>query len=532
MIQRLNAVVVEPSPEAAETIAQMLQTVWPDVAIERIDTPEDLDEVLEREGWDVIIANSRIPGFDPKTIIDAVHRSGVDLPIIMTCAKCDEALAVRALEAGADDCIPLSEPARLAPVVQRELRKSRLRNAFERTQEEKAALQAQLEHGQKMEAIGELAAGVAHSFNNLLTVVVGNSEMIRKRVPESVDISAQLEAIHQAAEKATTATRSLLTFSRSLVADKREVHLQDLVNETSRLLRHTLPATIELAVTIRPGPPLYCHADALQLQQLLLNLAIHARDAMPDGGSLEMTFDSIDPEKADVVIGSAATGKADLYARVTIVHTGDGSAEVSSIGTGNLPFTTEHRALRAGGELTAAYSIVAHHGGTMDVHTVPGQNTTITVLLPATIGSSVDETRPAGEEPVPKGHGEMILVAEDDQFVREVIITNLRTNEYEVIDASSGRSMLDVCREHRDDVQLLIVDVDLPERNGLSCLRELRSEGIRAPAIIVTGGLDTDQGDDLPDHTLVLRKPFQMAHLAALVHNQLCEQREKKEISS
>jgi CheY-like chemotaxis protein len=327
------------------------------------------------------------------------------------------------------------------------------------------------------------------------------------------------------------ATRSLLTFSRSLVADKRQVNLQNLMNETSRLLRHTLPASIELEVTAHPGSPLFCHADPLQLQQLLLNLAINARDAMPDGGSLRMKLDSIDPQTTDSVIGSAAAGKAELYARLTIIHTGSASAPTASTRTEELRPAAEFRP-RAGGELTTAHSIITHHGGTMDVHSVPGKSTTITILLPATASDSTDETDLPGEDTIPKGHGELILVAEDDRFVREVITTNLRTNQYEVIDANSGRSMMETCREYRDGLQLLIVDVDLPQRNGLSCLRELRSEGIAVPAVLITGGLDADQGDDLPDRTLVLRKPFQMAHLARLVHSQLCGQREIKEVTS
>jgi DNA-binding response OmpR family regulator len=164
----------------------------------------------------------------------------------------------------------------------------------------------------------------------------------------------------------------------------------------------------------------------------------------------------------------------------------------------------------------------------MDVQSGPGQDTKIIVLLPATIGAPAETHHPATIATPGKGNGEFVLVAEDDRFVREVMATNLRTNNYQVEEADSGTAMMNLCGQHRDHLQLLIVDVDLPERNGLSCLRALRADGVDVPAIIVTGGLDTDQGDDLPQRTLVLRKPFQMSHLVGLVYTLLTEQQVKE----
>jgi len=382
-----------------------------------------------------------------------------------------------------------------------------------RAEEEHAALREQLHQAQKMEAIGQLAGGVAHDFNNLLTVILGSIDQLKRTLPEGGDPSPALDAMERAVDQAAGVTRSLLTFSHKLPTEKRPVELGVLVEGAARLLRRVLPTAIELVVETNRKAPVWVNADATQIQQVLLNLAINARDAMPEGGTLRIALGSAEP--AQVAPDLRAMSPAHGFVQLAVSDTGTGiPAEIQSRIFEPF-FTTKERGQGTGLGLAIVHGIVQDHGGAIAVDSAVGAGTTFRVWLPRIASAAASAARPAAAAP-PRGRGELVLLAEDNQLAREILVAELRSQGYTVRSVGDGPALLEAVGRYGAAVRLLIVDVDIPKRSGLECLAELRRAGNQTPAIVVTGTVHTGLEDELHGDTILLRKPFQMAELGRL----------------
>ena len=381
-----------------------------------------------------------------------------------------------------------------------------------RAEQDRAELREQLYQAQKMEAIGQLAGGVAHDFNNLLTVILGAIDGIRNHSPEDSAIREAATTIKDAAQQAIGVTKSLLTFSRRLPAEKHPVTLQDIVQTASRILHRLLPKSIEVIVSNPPEPRLWIDADATQLQQVLLNLAINARDAMPEGGTLaisvsaEQTGD--DPEEP--------ASSSPLFARLTMRDTGVGIPEEAMSHLFEPFFTTKSRGYGTGLGLAIVHGIVESHDGRIEVESARGKGASFSVFLPC-IEHQPASPQPAKDVAIPLGRGETILLAEDNQFVRGTVVSMLQGLGYKVIPAADGAALMKEWQAHGDRANLLILDVELPNRTGLECLQAIRQEGADHPCILITGIADHSIEDDIDEHTLLLRKPFGVNQLGMLV---------------
>ncbi len=377
-------------------------------------------------------------------------------------------------------------------------------------EEEKAQLEEQLHQAQKMEALGQLAAGVAHDFSNLLTIMLGGTEQLRKKMAADSAALDALSLIEHAAEEAKGVTRSLLSFSRRVPTEKRPVDLTHFVDETVRFMRRILPASIELDVEIDSDEPLWVSADSSQLHLVILNLAINARDAMPNGGSLRVMVSGAPPlpteEKAEA---------ARAAARVIVRDTGTGMSPDVQRRIFEPFFTTKPRGTGTGLGLAIALSIVNEHSGTIEVSSQPGLGSTFTITLPCVPPDARRESDKAAVEP--RGNGQTILLAEDNHYIRKIITSTLQSFNYRVMPAGDGVAAMERFREHQADIRLLIFDIDLPKRGGLDCLREIRGAGIRLPAILITAHAHVDLEDQIDENSYLLPKPFQMAEIGQLV---------------
>ena len=377
-------------------------------------------------------------------------------------------------------------------------------------EQEKADLETQLQQAQKMEALGQLAAGVAHDFSNLLTIVLGGAEQLRKRIASDPVALEPLTLIEHAAEEAKGVTRSLLSFSRRVPTEKRPLNLTAFMEESSRFLRRILPASVELSVKVARDEPLWVLADSSQLHLVVLNLAINARDAMTEGGRLSV---SLSP-----ATGLTARDKADTRgpcARLIVRDTGTGmSAEVQKRIFEPF-FTTKSRGTGTGLGLAIALSIVNEHNGMIEVTSEPGSGSTFVVTLPCVHPDS----RPDGARHMvePRGQGQGILLAEDNRYIRKIITSTLQSYDYRVLQAGDGAWAMDLFHAHQAEIQLLILDLDLPKRSGLDCLREIRDGGSLVPAILITAHAHVDLEDQIDENSYLLPKPFQMADIAQLV---------------
>lgn len=390
-----------------------------------------------------------------------------------------------------------------------------------RGEEERAALQEQLHQAQKMEAVGQLAGGITHDVNNFATAILGYVALARAALEEDHKAIELLDGLEDAAEQAASLTRALLTFSQKLVTKKEAVDLREQVNRALKLLRRVMPASIEVVADSLDGPPIWVHADEAQVQQVVMNLAINARDSMPDGGTLRVSVSKAIGDQDETRQEKEGNH---LVARLVVADSGIGMTPEVQTRIFEPFFTTKPRGQGTGLGMAITHGIVKEHGGHIGFHTEPGQGTTFTVEFPLIEGefaSAIVRTPTI----TARGQGEVVLLAEDNRHVQRIITSALQSLNYEVIQAHDGASLMERFAEQRSRIQLLVIDLDLPKRSGDDCLREIRATGVNVPAIIITGGSGADLEEKLDEDSTLLRKPFQITEFSALAGRLLAARR-------
>jgi PAS domain S-box-containing protein len=386
---------------------------------------------------------------------------------------------------------------------------------------ERHRMEEVLRQSQKMEAVGQLTGGIAHDFNNLLTVILGNIEALQRRVPPGSEVLRHAEAAAHGAERAATLTRRLLAFSRRQSLEPRPLDLNRLVAGVSDMLRRVLGETTTLE-TVLAGRLCRVFADANEIESALLNLAVNARDAMPEGGTL-----TIETSNARLD-GTGAPGeevKPGDYAMIAVRDTGVGMTQDVKVRAFEPFYTTKETGRGSGLGLSQVYGFARQSGGHVTIVSAPGAGTTIRLYLPRLAGEAAGVDGMVAQERLaaPTGRGRTVLVVEDDADVRTHSADALRELGYRVLEAGDGREALDVI-ERTDMLHLLFTDVGLP--GGLDG-RELAAEAqARRPGlkVLFTTGyaamsvLRQDRSASIPH---VIAKPFTYAALAAKVSDVL-----------
>jgi PAS domain S-box-containing protein len=365
------------------------------------------------------------------------------------------------------------------------LRKRHLQICIVRDVSERKRLEAQLQQSQKLEAVGHLAAGVAHDFNNLLAIILGHVELMESEI--SVDNSQQsdLEEIREAGERASGLTRQLLAFSRQETIQPRIVELNEVVTKMERMLGRLIGADVNFSTQLGPevGAVL---ADPTQLEQIVLNLAVNARDAMPTGGDLII--------ETSVVASPAGEEPPELpgwtgrFLELSVRDTGVGMAEEVRRQIFDPFFTTKERGKGTGLGMATVYGIVQRCLGRIDVESTPGKGTSMRVQLPEVHPSDSSKTLSAKTPGVPRG--ETILVAEDDASLRSLICRALRNAGYRVLEAKDAEQALARCEDAKPDIDLLLTDVVMPGRSGSELARELVSHIPGLRVLFISGYTD------------------------------------------
>ncbi len=388
-----------------------------------------------------------------------------------------------------------------------------------RAEGERAKLQEQLHQAQKMEAVGQLAAGVAHDFTNLLALILGHTEQAKRAVPGRANVHESLGMIEQVGQQATEVAKSLLTFSRNLPSEKRPVDLGALVAESTRLLRHMLPASVELAAETGCDPPLWVHADRAQMQQVILNLIINARDAMPEGGALHVR---VRPEPVDGGrVDAEEAGGQPRLACIEVSDTGVGMPSEVRSRIFEPFFTTKPRGEGTGLGLSIVHGIVVDHGGRVEVRSKVGAGSTFTVVLPCVEAGQL----PTGAKAAPArpGRGGLILLAEHHRLLREIMVSSLRSLDFEVVSAGDGRAALDQYERHRDEIRLIILDAGLRTESGFDPLGPLEESERAVPTVLISDEVGGELEDGRDRRVVLLRRPFAMPELCRLVQGILDE---------
>jgi PAS domain S-box-containing protein len=380
-------------------------------------------------------------------------------------------------------------------------------------------LHQQLLVAQKMEAIGRLSAGVAHDFNNLLTVIGGYSGVLLSARSELDPEYPEIFEINRAAERATVLTRQLLTFSRRQITQPRLVDLNVIMAEMDRMLRRVIGEDVDLVTALDPAIG-SVHADPGQLEQIIMNLAVNARDAMAEGGKLTIETANIDLAEGISVRSSAVP--PGRYVVLAVTDTGTGMNSETQDRIFEPFFTTKEPGKGTGLGLSTVYGIVEQSGGSIVVYSEPGRGSTFKVFLPR-VEKEAKKAAQSGPLAIPGKGTEVVLVVEDEDAVRNLICGILKRNGYTVLRARNGGEALLACEEHAGKIDLMISDITMPGMTGIELAQRLSTVRPEMKVLLMSGYAETailHQQVVTPDVPF-LEKPFVPQALARKVREVL-----------
>jgi len=384
---------------------------------------------------------------------------------------------------------------------------------------ERRQLELQLRQSQKMQAIGQLAGGVAHDFNNLLMVVKGHIELILNTMPSTDPLFPRLDQVQKAANRASSLTRQLLAFSRLQVLQPQVLDLNGIVSGMIQMLSRIIGEHIELV--FRPGGILgRVKADAGQLEQILLNLVVNARDAMPNGGQLTIETENIELDDSYAQLHSIV--KPGAYVMLAVSDTGCGMDPATQARIFEPFFTTKEPGKGTGLGLATVYGVVKQSDGYIWVYSEPGQGTTFKIYLP--LAADVVETpKTQAATPAPVRGSETILLVEDEESVRGLVSDFLKTTGHTVLEATEGEEAIRLVAAHSDQIDLLISDVVMPKMSGRELWNNLRKRMPTLKVLFISGYTD----DSIVRHGVIdgdvafLQKPFTMRALSSKIREVL-----------
>jgi signal transduction histidine kinase len=502
---------VEDSDDDSALLRRALRKGGYQLTIERVDSPETMIAALDRQEWDIVISDFAVPGFGGMEALKLVQERGLDIPFILFSGTVGEDAAVAAMRSGAHDYIMKDSVARLLPAIERELREA---EAHRQNRE----LEMQLLQAQKLESIGRLAGGIAHDFNNLLTAIIGYSEMAESELPAGISAVECLRNVQDAARRAAALTQQLLAFARKQVIQPTIVDLNHLIDDMDKMLRRLIGADIELVSL--PAPELgSVRADPGQLGQVLLNLALNSRDAMPNGGTL--TFETanvrLDGDFARVHPGMAPGD----YVLLTVSDTGMGMNRETQAHIFEPFFTTKDPGKGTGLGLSTCYGIVKQSGGDISVQSTPGSGTVFRIFLPR-MNEASGAAQEGEQAESPRGVATVLLV-EDEGRVRSFLERALSGHGYRVLEAANGAEARQLIEEHGAEIDLIVTDLVMPLMSGAELLKWARERypGIRT---LMTSGYvadDDGQADLRRSGAAFLQKPFSRRELLRKVQEAL-----------
>ena len=386
---------------------------------------------------------------------------------------------------------------------------------------ERERIEGQLHQAQKMEAVGRLAAGVAHDFNNMLSPILGYSEMLLEDLPPGDPRYEQASLIKSAAESSRDLVRQLLAFSRKQILELKPLNLSRLVDNLRKILRRVIREDIRVRYVLEPHPGIV-RGDASRIEQILMNLAANARDAMPGGGVLSI-------ETTPVVLEESPTARQagiepGPYVELTVSDDGCGMDDETIERIFEPFFTSKGKWEGTGLGLATVHGIVRQHGGGVSVRSEPGRGTTFKLYFPRISDASPEDRPLSPSAPSLSGKaGETVMVVEDDAMVRKLTVNILGRRGYKVLEASSGPRCLRVLREHDGPLHLLLTDVVMPDMNGKDLYFRLLEDYPSLKVLYMSGYTDDviARHGVLEEEARFIAKPFSVRSLAEKVRQAL-----------
>ncbi|HET8539163.1 MAG TPA: response regulator [Anaeromyxobacter sp.] len=524
---------VEHNEMDVELTSRHFAEALPEVELDVVRSFAAALERLERPpAYDAVLMDVRMPGQSGLEFVRETRRRGVRMPpFIMITGKGDEATAIASLKLGAADYVTKREGylEQLGPAVERAVAHDRLERLAaqlhdelarrERVEADRLALQAQLLQAQRMEGIGRLAGGVAHDFNNVLSVILTYTGFVLREMPADDPLRSDLLEVLRGAERAAAMTRQLLAFSRGQVLQAVPLGLNDVAAGMEQMLRRMLGEDIDFAQVLAPDLGVI-HADPAQLEQVIMNLVVNARDAMANGGKLTLETSNVDVDEERAARHPGL--RPGPHVQLAVTDDGCGMDAHVKAKLFEPFFTTKEKGKGTGLGLSTVYGIVKQSGGDVWAYSEPGRGTTFKVLLPrhpaaapVARAAPVDVTRVEGTE--------TILLVEDDEQVLQVSRRSLEAAGYTVLTASDGEKAIDVAARHPGEIHLLFTDIVMPRMSGCALAKELARARPGMKVLYTSGyagGAVVEQGV-LDARAHFVTKPFTAADLQRRVREVL-----------
>jgi two-component system, cell cycle sensor histidine kinase and response regulator CckA len=498
-VNALRVLVIDDNRADAELCLWELEKeglgVWADVA----QTREEFLAFVRTREYDIVLSDFNLRDWNALDAIQMLRNEGKDIPFVLVTGSLGDEAAVECVKKGISDYVLKDRMARLPVAIQRALQEKAERM-------ERSRLEEQLQQAQKMEAVGRLAGGVAHDFNNLLTVINGYSQLILDRLPADDPMRTHASQIKNAGDRAASLTRQLLAFSRKQVLAPQVLDMNRVVAGIDKMLRRLIGEDIELATVCHPHLS-RVKADPGQIEQVIMNLAVNARDAMPQGGRLTIETDNVDldtnyPGQRTVIVPGA-------YVMLAVSDTGTGMSPETKSRIFEPFFTTKEQGKGTGLGLATVYGIVKQSGGYIWVYSEPGKGTTFKIYLPHAEGVA-EEAKEVEERSRAAGGSETVLVVEDNEAVLSFVRGVLKARGYTLLEASGSEEALKVMESYSEPIHLLLTDVVMARMSGPELAAKLAPLHPEARVLYMSGYTD----DAIVHHgvldagTYFLQKPF------------------------
>ena len=523
-VEPLRILHLEDNPYDSEIISAMLADEEIPCQMHRVETRKDFEAALEKGGWDLIISDFALPSFDGLKALAMTRAKAADMPFIVFSGTIGEETAIECLKKGATDYVLKERPARLVSAVRailKEAEERERRKKFELELQKSAEREREMEtrflRMQRMESIGALVSGIAHDLNNALVPVLMGCGFLRSdRLGAESD--QVLTMIETSARRGADMLRQVLAFARGVEGNKTPVQITLILREMEKIARDTFPKNIRVRVDF--GRDLWpVSGYPTQLYQVLMNLCINARDAMPAGGQLMLCANNVQLDQSCAQIHpDAAPG---CYLLITVSDTGIGIPPEIKKKLFQPFFTTKETGKGTGLGLSTSLEIIKNHGGFITVESQVGHPTTFSVYLPAIGPALQPETEPKLAR-VPSGNGQGILVIDDEVAICEITKAALENYGYRVVVANSGPEAVQFYTDRQSQIDVAVTDSEMPFMDGHATCAALKNINPRLKIIMASAGTPDPENVKVdPNVTAFVRKPYSVEKLLTTVHEVL-----------